>query len=69
MTTTHGSRRRIVLALPAAVLAAAFFGGTAGATVPAPSAPSPTVAPAPISPDAQGFIMSDGRICNPRWGC
>ena len=18
---------------------------------------------------AQGFIMSDGRICNPRWGC
>jgi hypothetical protein len=20
-------------------------------------------------PEAQGFIMSDGRICNPRWGC
>ena len=20
-------------------------------------------------PTAQGFIMSDGRICNPRWGC
>ena len=24
---------------------------------------------APISADAQGIIMSDGRICNPRWGC
>lgn len=29
--------------------------------------------PAPVSaapqPTTQGIIMSDGRICNPRWGC
>jgi len=25
-------------------------------------------APAPAA-SPQGIIMSDGRICNPRWGC
>ena len=30
----------------------------------------PTVAaPQPINTGPQGIIMSDGRICNPRWGC
>jgi len=29
-----------------------------------PDVNAPTLAGSP-----QGFIMSDGRICNPRWGC
>ena len=24
---------------------------------------------ATLAASPQGFIMSDGRICNPRWGC
>jgi hypothetical protein len=24
---------------------------------------------APVAASQQGIIMSDGRICNPRWGC
>ena len=34
-------------------------------------APAPLVAaPSKVHTDAQNdFIMSDGRICNPRWGC
>ncbi len=27
------------------------------------------VNPAAPAASQQGFIMSDGRICNPRWGC
>jgi hypothetical protein len=27
------------------------------------------VNPAPPVASQQGIIMSDGRICNPRWGC
>jgi hypothetical protein len=31
---------------------------------------SPTVGrPASKGPTTSGIIMSDGRICNPRWGC
>jgi Spy/CpxP family protein refolding chaperone len=72
MSTAHRSRRRIVLALPAAVLAAAFFGASANAAIPATTAaPSPTVAPAPISAGTQGIIMRDGGICDPirHMGC
>jgi hypothetical protein len=72
MSTAHRSRRRIVLALPAAVLAAAVFGTAANAAVPATSgAPSPTVAPAPISAGTQGIIMRDGGVCDPirHMGC
>jgi hypothetical protein len=70
MTNRHHTssiRRRMVLAFPAAIVAAAFFGSPAVAATPVAGA-SPTVAPAPISPGTQGIIMSDGRICNPRWG-
>ena len=72
MSTAHRSRRRFVLAVPAAVLAAAFLGGSASAAVPATTgAPSPTVAPAPISAGAQGIIMRDGGVCDPirHMGC
>ncbi|HET8754842.1 MAG TPA: hypothetical protein VFM58_02470 [Solirubrobacteraceae bacterium] len=72
MSTAHRSRRRIVVALPAAVLAAAFFGTAANAAVPATGgAPSPTVAPAPISAGTQGIIMRDGGVCDPirHMGC
>ena len=72
MSTAHRSRR-FVLAVPAAfVLAAGFFCGSAGASVPATSgAPSPTVAPAPISAETQGIIMRDGGVCDPirHMGC
>ena len=51
-----------LLALPVVALSA-----------PATIAATPTLnasasAPQPAA-NAQGFIMSDGRICNPRWGC
>jgi hypothetical protein len=72
MSTPHRSRRRIFAAVPAAVLAAVFLGGSANAAVPATNgAPSPTVAPAPISAGTQGIIMRDGGICDPirHMGC
>jgi hypothetical protein len=71
MSTAHRSRR-FVLAVPAAILAAAFFGGSANAAVPATTgAPSPTVAPAPISAGTQGIFMRDGGVCDPirHMGC
>jgi hypothetical protein len=55
-----------LLALPIAALVVAV-------SAPASIAATPTVSSAsaaPIAgPSAQGIIMSDGRICNPRWGC
>jgi hypothetical protein len=39
----------------------------AAATVTATS--QPDVNAATLAPSPQGIIMSDGRICNPRWGC
>jgi hypothetical protein len=66
-------RRRAAATSAAAVLAAvALAGPAAAATAPVSNAPSPYVpghGPASSDPTAQGFIMSDGRICNPRWGC
>lgn len=60
---------RRLLALPTAVFVAALIGTPSFAATPvsgASTSPQPTVAPAPTT---QGIIMSDGRICNPRWGC
>ena len=55
-----------LLALPIAVLAVAL-------SAPASIAATPTLNPVASAPvpgaNAQGIIMSDGRICNPRWGC
>ena len=31
--------------------------------------PLAALAVALSAPATQGIIMSDGRICNPRWGC
>ncbi len=59
---------RLTRTLPA-VLAVAVLTPTAAATAATTtSTPTPTVQPAAGVP-AQGIIMSDGRICNPRWGC
>ncbi len=51
-----------LLVLP---LAGAMLAGPASA---ATALPQP-VAVDPVAPAPQGIIMSDGRICNPRWGC
>jgi hypothetical protein len=63
-------RRRIVLALPTAVVVAALFGTPSLAATPAPT----TAAPAPVQPapaTGQGIIMRDGGICDPirHMGC
>ena len=68
-TTRRRHRTRGWVAAPfAAVVAALALCGPAGAaTTPLGASsldPSPTV-----STTVQGIIMSDGRICNPRWGC
>jgi hypothetical protein len=64
-------RRRILLALPAALVVAAFAGSSAGAATLTPSSPSPTVAPAPAGAATQGIIMRDGGVCDPirHMGC
>ena len=65
-------RRRFAATTAAAVLAAlAVAGPAAAATAPISNAPSPYVPGqgSASDPTAQGIIMSDGRICNPRWGC
>jgi len=55
-----------LLALPIAALVVAV-------SAPASIAATPTLSPASAAPLAgpstHGIIMSDGRICNPRWGC
>jgi len=67
LTTTRRSLRpRALLAVPAAlVAAAALIGSPAALATPAGGAPQA----APTAATTQGIIMSDGRICNPRWGC
>jgi hypothetical protein len=58
-------RRTLALfALPTLAIVAVIAPASASATP--LSGTSITVAPAPTT---QGIIMSDGRICNPRWGC
>ena len=62
------TRQRLFLALPTALAVAALTGGPAVAATPSigGSVSATQAAPAPAT---QGIIMSDGRICNPRWGC
>lgn len=65
-------RRRAAATTAAAVLTALTLAGPAAATTaPAGHAPSPYVLVQGSATDAgaQGIIMSDGNICNPRWGC
>jgi len=68
-STRRRPRTRTWVAAPfAAVVAALAICGPAGAAT-APLAGS-TLEPSPtVGTTAQGIIMSDGRICNPRWGC
>jgi hypothetical protein len=70
MFTTSSLRRRVVLAVPAAVVTAAMLGTPAVAAVPDPAGPVVAPAPTTLNPSAQGIIMRDGGICDPiRWGC
>ena len=60
-------RTRIAAAPLAAVVAALVISGPAGAATPLAG---PSLEPSPtVGTTSQGIIMSDGRICNPRWGC
>ena len=55
--------RLLVLPVAAALVAI-------GAPASIAATPAPGVAAASIpGATSQGIIMSDGRICNPRWGC
>ena len=56
-----------LLALPIVATMVISGPASAGAATPLPSE-NHTVLIAPTAA-AQGIIMSDGRICNPRWGC
>jgi hypothetical protein len=64
---TKDHRMRFARVLPAAIVAAAALSGTPA------TAATPTLAPQATGPNAtaQGFIMSDGRICDPirHMGC
>ena len=67
-------RRRAAATTAVAVLAAvAFAGPAAAATGPISNAPPPYMPGqgSASNPTAQGFIMSDGRICDPirHMGC
>ena len=67
-------RRRAAATTAAAVLAAISFAVPAAAAIaPVSNAPSPYVPTqgSAANPTAQGFIMSDGRICDPirHMGC
>jgi len=42
---------------------------TPAAAAPATATPQLEVHVAGPAASQQGIIMSDGRICNPRWGC
>ena len=64
--------RRAAAASVAAVLTAAALSGPAvAASAPVNGGTSPYMPTqgSSLDPTAQGIIMSDGRICNPRWGC
>ena len=64
--------RRTAAASAAAVLTAVALSGPAVAASAPANGGTPPYMPtqgSPLDPTAQGIIMSDGRICNPRWGC
>ena len=64
--------RRAAAASAAAVLTAVALSGPAvAASVPVNGGTPPYMPTqgSPLDPSVQGIIMSDGRICNPRWGC
>ena len=71
-TSARRLARRGAAASAAAVLAAVALSGpavAASAPVSGGSSPYMPTQGSTLDPTAQGIIMSDGRICNPRWGC
>ena len=71
-TSARRLARRAAAASAATVLTAVALSGPAvAASAPANGGTPPYMPPqgSPLDPTVQGFIMSDGRICNPRWGC
>ncbi len=62
--------KRLLSLITTVVLLSSVF-GVAQARVEVTTQPNPIPSTSPyITPvPANGFIMSDGRICNPRWGC
>lgn len=59
-------RRTFALfAVPAIMIGAVAIPASASAT----PISGGSLAPSTVSPQSAGIIMSDGRICNPRWGC
>ncbi len=66
------STRRLAAASAAAVLSAMALSGPAVAATAPTNGGTPPYVPtqgSTVNPSTQGIIMSDGRICNPRWGC
>ena len=53
----------------ASLTAAAVALASPAAATAATSTSQPDVNAATVAASQQGIIMSDGRICNPRWGC
>ena len=71
-TSARRLARRAVAASAAAVLTAMALSGPAVAASAPVDGGTPPYMPtqgSPLDLTAQGIIMSDGRICNPRWGC
>ena len=57
--------RKLALTVPATLAVTTLLAAPALAATPS----APSLAPVATAPSTQGIIMSDGRICNPRWGC
>jgi hypothetical protein len=74
MTNNHHTlHRRILLAVPAAAVAAALAATPSVAATPVTVQPGPvSTVPGPtVSPPTQGIIMRDGGVCDPirHMGC
>ncbi len=63
---SYVSLRRAAATAAVAVVSAVALAGPATASV--NSSPDLPQQGSPVVP-GNGIIMSDGRICNPRWGC
>jgi hypothetical protein len=65
----HNVFRTLVAGGFAAATLTIAVGSLAGPAAAAAATSPPDVSTAALAPSPQGIIMSDGRICNPRWGC
>jgi hypothetical protein len=71
MTMNHNVFRTMAAGGIVAALLTFAVGALASpaAAAPVSATSQPAVHAATLAPSPQGIIMSDGRICNPRWGC